>query len=172
MLEDFPQFSEHDDDRFAPSYEIVDRRIVRPSTALPPCPIVPRYLAGICDNAIAIILSYVLAKSVSDELPLLQGLFFVGAYLGYFFFSELLFSTTLGKRCAGLFVVDTYGGTRPTWKQTAFRTGLRIVEVNPLLLGALPAALIIACTPNRQRLGDQAAGTMVVEWSRLKKFRS
>jgi uncharacterized RDD family membrane protein YckC len=45
---------------------------------------------------------------------------------------------------------------------------LRILEVNPLLIGALPASIAILSSKRRQRIGDMLAGTVVVstqvEW--------
>jgi uncharacterized RDD family membrane protein YckC len=42
------------------------------------------------------------------------------------------------------------------------RSGLRIFEVNPLLLGGLPAGLVIIASQRKQRIGDLLAGTVVV----------
>lgn len=131
-------------------------------------PIVPRYVAATVDNAVAIILGYAAAKSVSDDLPAIQGILLVGAYLGYFLLFEVAFSRTPGKLLTGLIVVQ-FGDGRPcTLRQAAIRTGLRVLEVNPLLLGAIPAALLITFSPYRQRLGDRLACTMVVEARRSK----
>ena len=51
-------------------------------------------------------------------------------------------------------------GSCRAW-QIAVRTGLRLFEVNPLLLGALPAGVAILASSRRQRLGDWLAGTVV-----------
>jgi uncharacterized RDD family membrane protein YckC len=42
------------------------------------------------------------------------------------------------------------------------RTLARLVEVNPLLLGALPAGIAILSSSRRQRIGDWLANTVVV----------
>jgi uncharacterized RDD family membrane protein YckC len=39
---------------------------------------------------------------------------------------------------------------------------MTILEVNPLLLGGLPAGLVIISTKRKQRIGDLLAGTLVV----------
>jgi uncharacterized RDD family membrane protein YckC len=39
---------------------------------------------------------------------------------------------------------------------------LRLVEVNPLLVGGLPAGIVAVLSPRKQRLGDMLAGTLVV----------
>lgn len=42
------------------------------------------------------------------------------------------------------------------------RTLLRVVEANPLLFGGVPAGVCILASKRNQRLGDLAAGTLVV----------
>jgi uncharacterized RDD family membrane protein YckC len=39
---------------------------------------------------------------------------------------------------------------------------LRIIEVNPLLLGGIPAGIVVISTSRKQRIGDLLAGTIVV----------
>ena len=51
------------------------------------------------------------------------------------------------------------------------RTLLRLFEVNPLLLGGIPAAIAVLCSKNRQRLGDMLAGTYVIRTKDLAKAR-
>jgi len=53
-------------------------------------------------------------------------------------------------------------GSPCDWKAALIRGGLRLFEVNPLLLGGLPAGLVIISTSQKQRLGDILAGTVVV----------
>ena len=72
----------------------------------------------------------------------------------------------LGLMLAGLVVVQM-DGTRITWRQAIVRTLFRGIEVNPLLLGALPAALCIIISRYRQRIGDKVAGTVVVSKKHL-----
>lgn len=74
---------------------------------------------------------------------------------------QAAFGTTIMKRAFGLAVVRL-DGTRAGFREALVRTLLRIVEVNPLLFGGLPAGLSIAFTKRRQRLGDILAGTAVV----------
>jgi len=47
----------------------------------------------------------------------------------------------------------------------------RLVEVNPLLLGGLPAGIAVAMSRRRQRLGDMLAGTYVVRRKDLAAIR-
>jgi uncharacterized RDD family membrane protein YckC len=132
--------------------------------------IVPRYVAAFLDNIIAAVLGVVAAKAVSGDLPFVQFGLLVGVYFGYYFLFEGMISRTPGKLVTGL-VVTRYDGRRCGWGQAAIRTGFRLLEVNPILVGALPAALSIICTRHRQRFGDKAARTIVVPSRRLPRTR-
>ena len=83
------------------------------------------------------------------------------SYLGYYFLPEWLFGTTIGKAFFAL-RVRQLSGDPCTVGQVAVRTLARLVEVNPLLLGAIPAGIAILATERKQRLGDLLAGTVVV----------
>jgi uncharacterized RDD family membrane protein YckC len=61
----------------------------------------------------------------------------------------------------GIVVVDPSGG-RCGWRRALVRTLLRVVEANPFLFGGLPAGVAILASSRNQRLGDLAAGTLVV----------
>jgi uncharacterized RDD family membrane protein YckC len=128
--------------------------------------IVPRHLAASLDNTLSIIASLVCAKAVPDAWPAIQAVVFIAVFPGYFLLQEALFSRTLGKFCMGLIVVQ-YDGRRCTWRQAIIRTLFRFVEVNPLLLGALPAAISIIGSRHRQRFGDKVARTIVVPARRV-----
>ena len=120
-----------------------------------------RHIAGILDNLIACFLAVVVAKQIDEENLLLQFAAAVLAYLGYYFAFEAAISRSVGKLLTGLKVVD-FDGERCTLKQTAIRTLFRLLEVNPFLLGGLPAAVRIVWSRNKQRFGDKAAKTVVV----------
>lgn len=130
----------------------------------------PRYLAGFLDNVVAMALMLILAKQISDDLPALQVIVFVISYWLYFFLLEGLFGRTIGKLLMGLVVIQ-FNGQRCTWWQAFLRTLLRPLEVNPVLLGALPAAICVVFSKNRQRIGDKLAGTTVVKAWRLRSLR-
>jgi uncharacterized RDD family membrane protein YckC len=89
--------------------------------------------------------------------------FFTGvvAIAAYFTVSEGLTGRTLGKLLTGTIVVDAEGRPPGIWRALV-RTLMRLVEVNPLLLGGIPAGIVVAMTKEKQRLGDLAAGTYVV----------
>jgi uncharacterized RDD family membrane protein YckC len=81
--------------------------------------------------------------------------------LAYYPLLEGLTGRTIGHRLAGITVVDSHGRI-PGIAKASIRFLLRFVEVNPFLLGGLPAAVVVWCSRDHQRLGDMAAGTYVL----------
>jgi uncharacterized RDD family membrane protein YckC len=81
--------------------------------------------------------------------------------IAYFPVMETLTGRTLGKYLTGTIVVDAQGKV-PSVGQAFIRTILRVVEVNPVLMGGIPAGIAAALSKTRQRLGDMAAGTYVI----------
>ncbi len=133
--------------------------------------VVPRYIAAMLDNAFAMILAVIAAKAVSSDWPIVQLLALLTTYLGYYFVSEGFLSRTPGKLLTGLVVVQVDG--RPcSWRQILIRTGFRVLEVNPVILGAIPAALCILFSGRHQRFGDIVARTIVVPPGRLSRKRT
>ncbi len=112
-------------------------------------------------------LSVAVFKWLPDDVPLVQGLAVLAVWAGYYFLSEGLLGATPGKLLTGM-VIITLEGDRIGWRQAGIRTLLRTIEVNPFILGGIPAAICILFSPRRQRLGDMLARTIVV---RRKKFR-
>ena len=133
--------------------------------------VAPRVIAGIMDNMIALGLAILAAVYVTEDWPILQIIAFVVVYLGYYFLFEGFFSRTIGKLLTGLVVIQ-FDGTQCTWSKTSIRTLFRILEVNPVLLGAIPAVLSIIMGKHHQRFGDKVAGTLVVESYLLRKKAS
>jgi uncharacterized RDD family membrane protein YckC len=88
-------------------------------------------------------------------------LFVAIAGIGYFPVFEHIYGRTLGKLVCRVRVVDT-AGARPSWGQACVRTLLRLIEVNPALLGGLPAGIAVLTSKKRQRIGDMAANTFVL----------
>jgi uncharacterized RDD family membrane protein YckC len=109
----------------------------------------------------AFALTLLVVAFVPESLPILKAVFFFLIYLAYFVVLEALWSRTLGKFFQGL-VVRKLDGSRCDWKAALIRSALRLVEVNPLLLGGLPAGLVIIASERKQRIGDLLAGTLVV----------
>lgn len=130
--------------------------------------VLPRHIAAILDNVIAMILGVVAAKSVAEDQYALQSAMFVAGYLSYYFIFEAAIARTPGKLLTGLVIVRT-DGSRATVRDAAIRTAFRVLEVNPACLGAIPAAVCILRSKHHQRFGDKAAGTIVVPPDRVPK---
>lgn len=122
---------------------------------------IPRHIAAVLDNVLAMLFAVVAAKQLPDRQLALQVGVMVVVYLAYYFLCEIAFSTTPAKFMNGLAVRDFDGGPC-SFRQTAIRTLMRLIEVNPVLLGGLPAAASILWSRNKQRFGDKLAGTVVV----------
>ena len=132
--------------------------------------VVPRYIAATIDNLIAMILAVLAAKSIYEDLAILQLAAAVAAYLGYYLLFEAATGRTPGKLSTGLIVIQ-FDGRRCSWRQALVRTAFRLLEVNPALLGALPAAVCIVVSKDHQRFGDRVAGTVVVPADRWRVLR-
>jgi uncharacterized RDD family membrane protein YckC len=78
---------------------------------------------------------------------------------GYFMLCEAWAARTPGKSIMGLMVVSADGG-RCDWKAVVLRNVLRVIDFLPVLY--LVGLISVAATEKNQRLGDLAAGTLVV----------
>lgn len=81
-------------------------------------------------------------------------------YFAYFFLQEVFFSTTIGKKLAGLMVVD-FAGQRLTLWRALVRNLLLVIDIIPGFF--LVGGLFVLFTQRHQRLGDLAARTLVVD---------
>src|ERR1700746_768114 len=95
-----------------------------------------RLIALFIDHLIAFALMMLAVAFVPESLALMKAVFFMFIYLAYFVVLEALWSRTLGKFVEGL-VVRKLNGNRCGWRAALIRGSLRVVEVNPLLLGGL-----------------------------------
>ena len=120
-----------------------------------------RIIAVFIDHFIAFALMMLVVGLVPESLPAVKAVLFFLVYLAYFIVLEAVWSRTLGKYFQGL-VVRKLDGTPCDWKGALIRGALRIIEVNPLLFGGLPAGLTVISTKRHQRIGDLLAGTLVV----------
>jgi uncharacterized RDD family membrane protein YckC len=93
------------------------------------------------------------------------------AVLAYYIVLEGLYGVTLGKLLLGIRVVDT-NGNPPGFKKAFLRTIIRIIEVNPLLLGGIPAGIIAGISAKGQRLGDMLANTLVLRMADVRSLRN
>lgn len=121
----------------------------------------PRIFAFLLDNLLAVVAAFLAVSAINSANPYISFGGLPLTYLGYFFLFEALWSRTPGKYLQGLMVVDP-SGARCGWRRALVRTLIRVVEANPLLFGGLPAGLAILASKRNQRLGDLAAGTLVV----------
>jgi uncharacterized RDD family membrane protein YckC len=121
----------------------------------------PRILAFLLDNLLATVSAFLAVAALKTDSAYLAGGALCFTYLGYFFLCEATWSRTPGKYLQGLVVVDPSGG-RCGWRRALVRTLARVAEANPLLFGGLPAGVAILASKRNQRLGDLAAGTLVV----------
>jgi uncharacterized RDD family membrane protein YckC len=78
--------------------------------------------------------------------------------LTYPIIMEATQGATIGKKVLGLHVV-TEDGMPISWKASIIRNLLRIVDFQ---LYGLVGAIAIWTSPNRQRLGDRVAKTVVI----------
>jgi uncharacterized RDD family membrane protein YckC len=120
-----------------------------------------RLLAAFTDHLLAFGLMLLIVGLMPEESVLLKASLFFIAYLAYYIILEALWSRTLGKYFQGL-VVRKLDGSPCGWKAALIRGATRVIEVNPLLLGGLPAGLVIISTQRKQRIGDLLAGTVVI----------
>ncbi len=120
-----------------------------------------RMVATALDNVVAMALGGVVAASLEGFSNTFRSLAFLLIYLGYFVLSEGVSGRTPGKAARGL-VVRRLDGERAGWREAFIRTGARILEVNPLVFGGLPAGLAVWLSERNQRFGDMLAGTLVV----------
>ena len=98
-------------------------------------------------------------------------LFWLVALVAYFVVFEALWGRTLGKLITGTVVIDR-NGRAPGFARALVRTLLRLIEVNPLLVGGLPAGIALLVTKRHQRMGDLLAGTYVVRKKYLQRDAS
>jgi uncharacterized RDD family membrane protein YckC len=104
--------------------------------------------------------------SIATEDPTGQMVSGAFAIVGFIFYSticEAYYGATLGKLILGLFVVDKNG------KQISFGAGLVrsvLFFIDSLFFGLVGYAFMKE-TPLKQRLGDRAAGTVVVKRSQV-----
>ncbi|MEA2467599.1 MAG: hypothetical protein QOJ57_1725 [Thermoleophilaceae bacterium] len=88
-------------------------------------------------------------------------LVFLGITLAYFLICEGATGQTLGKRLIGIRVVSA-DGSRASWGQVLARTVLRIVDALPIFYIVGLITVLATGRGRRQRVGDLAAGTLVV----------
>jgi uncharacterized RDD family membrane protein YckC len=122
-----------------------------------------RFIAGAIDFVIEVCVIIALAV-ILEPAGSAGAAIFSSAVFGVIFFYHVLFEVlgggrTLGKRWTGLRVVRS-GGRPVTLTRSALRNILRIVDILPGFYAV--GMTVIFVTPLNQRVGDLAAGTLVV----------
>jgi uncharacterized RDD family membrane protein YckC len=117
----------------------------------------------------ALILGPAFAVRATGETSYNYGVI-VGLILAVLYFPvpEAIWGVSLGKLATGLRVVDKAGRPPGLWK-AVIRTLLRLLEVNPFLLGGIPAGIAVLASRRKQRLGDMAAGTYVLSGREIRE---
>jgi uncharacterized RDD family membrane protein YckC len=153
--------------------EYEDRRTISTpegvQLALPLAGIGSRFMAGLLDyliGAVVFVVAILAASALGGRLA--ATIVSVTAVLAinvvYFVLFEVFGGgRTLGKRATGLRVV-TDGGGQVGLRASLIRNIIRLVELS---LAYLPAVVSVLATKNNQRLGDLAAGTLVVRDTKL-----
>ena len=136
---------------------------------LPVAGIAPRALAWLIDALI----KYSALLFVGTGLSILgqvgDGLMLIFAFLGLWFynvlFEVLMRGATPGKRVLGLRVMNE-NGTPVGWSGSMIRNLIRFVDVLPGCYGF--GCMSVMLSKNFQRLGDLAAGTIVIHQPKQK----
>jgi len=127
-----------------------------------------RYLASFLDNLLAFLLMMCIATVLSENMQstfgvvvnVAIGIGFSALYFAYFLIFEATISSTPGKLMFSL-RVQHLNGTKCSLRAACLRTMTRFLEVNPLLFGCVPAAIVVRCSKRKQRWGDILANTIV-----------
>jgi uncharacterized RDD family membrane protein YckC len=129
-----------------------------------------RLQAGVLDALPLILVSFFIVAKMQESGGTIDDLYdranyldqiwmWIAAYAVYFLhtlISELVTGRTLGKWIFGLRVTKL-DGTRPTAMQFLIRNFIRVLEFHLLL-----PLIVIVFSPLNQRIGDMAAGTVVL----------
>jgi len=118
----------------------------------------PRIVAGIIDVVVMLLIMIPLTFIAGQSLGAQLGVSLVG--LIYFIVMEATKGATVGKMVMGLKVVKK-DGSAISWPESVIRNLLRIVDALPVFY--IVGIICIAVTDLKQRVGDMAAGTLVVK---------
>lgn len=149
------------------------REVVTPegvALQLPAAGPVPRAVAWGVDLVVRIALMFVISLLLGLLGKLGSGLTLIAAFLvqwGYMIVLEALWhGQTLGKRTMGLRVVLA-NGAPIGWPASITRNLLRVVDMLPFAYAT--GLLVSLVDPSARRLGDLAAGTLVVHAERSER---
>jgi uncharacterized RDD family membrane protein YckC len=103
------------------------------------------------------------AWSWRADVPVAANVAYGVAIVGYYVLMEGMLGQTVGKMVCDIRVIDARTGALPGLGPAGLRTLLRLVDG---LFNYLVAFLVVLSSDNRRRLGDMAAGTLVVRAAR------
>lgn len=129
---------------------------------LRPAGVPVRALAWLLDSLIRMALLLVFGVLAAFAGATGSGFFLIATFLLDWFYNvlfEVLRGTTPGKRAMGLAVVHD-NGTPMSWSASLLRNLLRVVDFLPF--GYALGLLVSLFHPHAKRLGDIAAGTLVI----------
>ena len=122
-----------------------------------------RALAALLDNVVWVVflfwfVIYLIgaAFDVSDTAGIVVTIAFFSAWFNYFAFAEWRWGQTIGKNATRLEVRSVDGAEKLTYGQASIRNLLRLIDF--FVIGEV----MIISTKSKQRLGDKAAKTLVV----------
>ncbi len=124
-----------------------------------------RAVAVIIDAILLFVAAYVIAMLTGGTTAAgfsLQGgpaFLWFGAAFAYYILMEAQCGWTIGKRVLGLKVVKLEGGGPLDWQASIVRNLLRIVDG---FIFYLVAAIAVATSDKKQRIGDRVARTVVI----------
>jgi len=137
--------------------ENVGRRLARKSDG-----VLMRRWGGAWIDFIAVgVIAFAAMVALAQQPALISLVVALVLALAYFTVTEGVWGRSLGKLVTGTIVVDA-SGRPPGMPRALIRTLLRLIEVNPFLLGGVPAGICVWMTKDQQRIGDLLAGTYVV----------
>ncbi|HZI55916.1 MAG TPA: RDD family protein [Verrucomicrobiae bacterium] len=124
-----------------------------------------RVLAAVLDSVVVFLVWYLIIGRWGDETPVggraltgMPALLLMLATAAFWIFPEWLLGSTMGKWACDL-KVTTLNGMSISFMQSLKRNVLRLLDFFPFYL---PGFATASLTPNRQRLGDLWAKTIVV----------
>ncbi len=145
---------------------------MEPRSQLKPAPLAHRVLAASLDSIFVFLSMFYIAWTLGDIRPngerVLSGipsLLLMLGILGYWVLPEWLLGLTMGKWACDLQVTTLRGGNI-SFMQSMKRNLLRPLDFFPFYLTGFVTASL---TPNRQRLGDLWANTIVVRKKDIKQ---
>ncbi len=134
-----------------------------------------RFYAALIDTGLLVLILFIgyyvnqrfiseLGSALGNWLGAIGGILVFALFWGYYMVFEVTSNgQTLGKRALGLRVIKT-GGYPIGFADSAIRNLVRVVDFLPFFYGA--GLLTMLINGNWQRLGDLAAGTLVVKTAR------